>query len=65
MLNENESQHSNSYGQLPPADISGKGSLRDHRGSGRVLNRVRPDKNMQVYNNTPGQKQSVQLLYGG
>lgn len=54
LLNENESQHSNSYGQLPPADRS----LRDHRGSGgpRVINRVRNDKGMQAYSNQ-GSKQ--------
>ena len=59
MLNENESQHSNSYGQLPPADL-GKGGIHDRRGSGapRVISRVRGDKGMQVYSNQ-GSKQSV------
>ena len=66
LLNENESQNSNSYGQLPPADLGGKDSLRGHRGSQqpRVISRVRGDKGMQVYANQ-GSKQSVQLLYGG
>ena len=66
LLNENESQNSNSYGQLPPADLGGKNSLREHRGSQqpRVISRVRGDKGMQGYANQ-GQKQSVQLLYGG
>lgn len=48
LLNENESQHSNSYGQLPPAD---KGVLMDRRGSNqpRIINRVRGDKGLQAY----------------
>lgn len=61
LLNENESQNSNSYGQLPPADLNGKASLRDHRGSNpqpRVISRVRGEKGMQVYANQ-GSKQSV------
>lgn len=51
LLNENESQNSNSFGQLPRADLAGKAGLREHRGSAapRVINRVRGEKVMQVY----------------
>ena len=53
LLNEIESQNSNSYGQLPPADL-GKVSLREPRGSvPRVINRARVEKGMQVYANQP------------
>jgi hypothetical protein len=46
LLNENESQNSNSYGQLPPADLGGKGSIRDHRNSAapKIINRIRGDR---------------------
>ena len=55
-LNENDSQNSNSYGNLPKANdfstnkIQG-GVLRDHRGSvnPRVISKVRGDKVLQVY----------------
>lgn len=54
-LNENDSQNSNSYGNLPKAnDFSNNqikgGVLRDHRGSApRVISKVRGDKVLQVY----------------
>lgn len=56
-LNENDSQNSNSYGNLPKANdfstnkgIQG-GGLRDHRGSQnpRVISKVRGEKVLQVY----------------
>ena len=56
LLNENESQNSNSYGQLPRTDVKGQpqSNIRDHRGSvpvgaPRIISRVRGDKVMQPY----------------
>ena len=53
LINENESQNSNSYGQLPLADLGKGSSIHDRRASGapRVISRVRGEKGMQVYAN--------------
>jgi len=56
---------------MPKADLLGpstRNNIRDPRGSaapGRLINKVRGDKVMQVYQQAPSSRQQMQILYGG